>query len=438
MLTTRAVVISLVTLVALSVVGVVIGLMQPPDSGGLARDSYGTRAYGHRALYEILTELGVPAERGLVPPDSLRRDDVCLVLWNPDRGMIQLEPAHLAKVAEWVCGGGKVIVAPPNRVSSAPVVTVPRKKQETSALNELGLPEVVLSSVDPRSDSSATVVPRPARQTGATKASSYVPTEKPRDLCAVQTQASGCLAAGGEAVRTLIVPAEELSVIDVTQGPQPAGTVSYQESDGTVRTLAAVYALGDGEITVVAEPSLFRNDCIGRADNAVLAVSLFHRAGRRAVFDEFYHGLTVRGNPAWLLTRQPYGLCAAMLVLACLLWAWREGVHLGPPLPEKTPGRRTLREYVDAMANLFYRNGCHAFVLREVRDGVLWAVRKRLGLGPRSAHVADVARALARRDAAAAESLEQGAAAAETVLSGKNPPTETFVIPAARKLSQCL
>lgn len=453
MLTARSVIIAVVTVAVLSLIGVVINLAQPPGSGGFGADSYGTRAHGHRALYEVLEELRLPLERGLVPPDGLLRQNVCLVFWNPDHDMVQLEPQHLAKVAEWVRAGGKVVVAPPPKLKRQPLLPTPRAvpyAREVSLLGELGLPGLEVTWYDPQPPAAGpaggALSPAPSRPRKGRAAAPVVqpkttlglPQQKEREFCTLPVTGDGSLKDLGGAVSTLQVPKEDLHVLTKDSGPVPAGRVFHAESDGTVRTLAAVYRVGDGEITVVSDPTLFLNDCLARGDNAVLAAHLFHRLGRPLIFDEFYHGLTVRGNPAWLLTKHPYGLLFGMLVLAWFLWAWRAALHLGPPLRDRPAARRTMREYVEAMAGLFYRNGCRTFVLREVRDGTLWLLRKRLGLSPKLETADDLSRILGRKDPQAAARLSAAATEAELVLKGRKPATEMAVVQAARKIGQCL
>ena len=68
MLTARSVVIVTVTIAVLSILIAGVSLLQEPDSGGRGSDSYGTAARGHRAIFEILSDLNVPAQRLLVPP----------------------------------------------------------------------------------------------------------------------------------------------------------------------------------------------------------------------------------------------------------------------------------------------------------------------------------------------------------------------------------
>ena len=129
------------------------------------------------------------------------------------------------------------------------------------------------------------------------------------------------------------------------------------EPEGEPETLAAVYAVGDGTITVLADPRLRKNRLVEHADNAVLISHLLADAQQPVVFDEFYHGLTVRGNPLWLLSRFPYGYSAASVLAATVLvGSGGQARFLGPPLSPRPASRRPDREYVDAMARLLNRS----------------------------------------------------------------------------------
>ncbi|MHC4200386.1 MAG: DUF4350 domain-containing protein, partial [Planctomycetota bacterium] len=253
----------------------------------------------------------------------------------------------------------------------------------------------------------------------------------------------------GGSVSSLKVPADDLCVIGPASKPEPSGRVFLLSETGVEYDLVATYALGDGEIVVVSDPELFLNRSIAEQDNAVLAVNLLGRTGRRAlsgssngvgraVFDEFYHGLTIRGNPVWLLTRHPYGLFVALLAAATALWVWRERVNLGPPLPASAARRRNIGEYVDAMARLFHRSGHRRFILREIRGGTLWALRRRLHLGPDHETPEDVAKALARRDPEAAEALRSASAGVDAILREQEEPGLRALVRAAEEMTRCL
>jgi hypothetical protein len=260
----------------------------------------------------------------------------------------------------------------------------------------------------------------------------------PRATHLVSVSADGELADLNSPVGALEVPQNNLLVIDSASSPAAAGRVVARTSSGEVRTLVALYSVGKGRIVVVSDADLFLNRSIAKNDNAVLAAHLFARFGRPIVFDEFYHGLTVRGNPVWLLMHYPYGLIAALVVLVSAMWAWRGAVSLGPPLRETLARRRTLREYVDAMANMFHRGNCRTFLLREVRDGTLWALRKKLHLGPRQENVEDVARALRRKSPEKADRLLDAITSLNNLLVDAAQPKAEPAVEAARKVTECL
>ena len=67
MLTGRSVLIFAIILAVLSLLGMVVSLMQPPDREGLGSDSYGTRARGYKAVFDLLEELKAPSGEKFVP-----------------------------------------------------------------------------------------------------------------------------------------------------------------------------------------------------------------------------------------------------------------------------------------------------------------------------------------------------------------------------------
>ena len=115
MLTARNFVALTIVIAVVSLAWACLELAQPPDSGGMGRDSYGTRAQGQRGLFEILTDLGIPVERILGPPTAVVGREVTLVLWKPQPDLVQVEPAYLHALARWVENGGRVVVAPDGR-----------------------------------------------------------------------------------------------------------------------------------------------------------------------------------------------------------------------------------------------------------------------------------------------------------------------------------
>ena len=416
MLTARSVIIFSVVLVCLVMTGVLIELFQPPDSGGNGRDSYGTTASGHRAIFELLTEMNVPADRGLVPPSSLIKEkDVTMIFWGADPQIIAAEPSFLNQMRDWIKNGGKVIVAigqtpPPLFRGMRPKLG----KEDATILQELGLPDVT------------------------TMLSLLVTDGNPGQFHNFDVKSEGALDYLNPLVKELAAPAQVFQEMETEGKRKPDGSLFHEKKDGTRHTLACLYKVEKGEVLVVSDAALFSNVVIAKKDNAVLAAHLLTSTGKPLVFDEFYHGLTIRGNPAWLMTRQPYGLLMGVMIFAALIWAWRESVRLGPSLDESSVTRRSIGEYLQAMAGLFHRGDCRQYTMRELKEGILWTLSRRLGMARGKENVNDVAAVLARKHPESAEKLKKSVEQIDSMLQGKTPATELFAVKAARQITECL
>ena len=456
MLSSRSVILLVITLAVVSLFGMILSLAAPPDQGGLGRNTYGTHIYGQRGVYDLLNELQRPVRRGLVPPSALVKDDVCIVFWDSDPAMVRLEPGHLRAVKEWLGAGGHVILAPAHRQKNFKFLPqgTSMLERDTSLLGELGLPDVVATRL---LKLEGQLTRRPTRHSANGDDESDDDEENGRGFeqlekiitravtappqAIVPVAASGSLDYLQPSVARVSLAESQLQVLEAPAegAPAPSGALTATLSDGNLYTLAAAYPVGRGDVTVISDPELFANISLSKdADNAVLAAKLFTRSGEAVVFDEFYHGLTIRGNVFWLLTRPGYGLLFAMLCLAVGLWVWREAINLGPPLPQKAVTRRSVGEYVDAMARLFSRGNAQLAAIRQVRDGVLWSVARRLGIRTKSEDLAHISAVLERRDARAAERLRAACAGADALLTGSRVPSEVNIVKTMEQLRQCL
>jgi len=424
----------------------------PPDSDGLGLDSYGTRRHGLRALYETLEGLRIPVRRGLAPTTASLSADSRVVIWAPDKGPVAIEPEYLRLVGEWVELGGAVVFAP-SRADSTYAFNLRATPKDTgfvsdlSAIEALGLPEVELETVEVARNASP---PRGTREARATRGEDDPGTrsavsgifgkrrDTPEAYSTIRVTADGTLGGLRAQVTALHVPAEGLRVLDPASRPAPMGRILYADGTGAEHVLAAVFRRGAGTITVVADPALFLNRSIARADNSVLAVGLLAGGGRTVVLDEFYHGLTIRGNPAWLLTRHPYGLVVVLLLLASLIWVWRARRALGPPVPPPGRSRRSVVEYVEAMARLFHRSGHNRFILNEVRKGVLWTLRGKSHLPHGVEDPGRIAAALERRDPEAAARFRKAIDGAAPLLQGRRGPAAGNMARSAKELCSCV
>ncbi|MFQ5682716.1 MAG: DUF4350 domain-containing protein [Candidatus Binatia bacterium] len=449
MLTSRNVIISVFIIVLLSVLGMIIHLVQPPDSGGMGEDSYGTRAYGQRALYELLQELAIPVERGLVPPSEVVHREVTLLFLKPDPRVIRAEPEYLRRVGHWIQTGGNVVIAPAKAVLSKKNSGTSHRSNpvfETSfALKELGLSKVSLEIIpqggqDPGRVSRGVHKKHFANGTEKERLWSWrLPHRRLPVMRTISVEADGDLAYFENGVTSLRLPRAELQIVSSAAISGASGRIFRRTPKGAEHTLLALYHLGKGQVVVVSDPAILTNLSIAEADNSVLVAHLLARFGRPVVFDEFYHGLTIRGNPFWLATRYPYGLFVGLLVMVSGLWAWRNAIYLGPPLGERLTRRRTLREYVEAMANVFQRADCGAFVLRELRNGALWALGCSMHLSPKEANVEAVARSMSRKRPEDAAQLLGAVAEIDALLKGgRRRLKERAVVRAVKRLTQCL
>jgi hypothetical protein len=459
MLTARNFVVLTIIVAVVSLAWACFELLQPPDSGGMGSDSYGTRVHGQRGLFEILRDLGTPVERILAPPTTVVGREVTLVLWKPIPDLVQAEPAYLHDLSRWVENGGRIVVAPDGkRAAPRPVGLSGRREnvRELTVLGELGLATVSVTSINltpagkgPQADSTGLAPDGQAPQDAADRnefndddlrrlGELLRGTARPIITRPVTVKATGVLSSLRELVSTIEVPEENMQVVNVGTSA-PDGTITFQAPAGGEQVLAAVYRRGKGEVVVVGSPEIAENHLIARYDNSVLAVQLLAAPNRPVVFDEFYHGLTIRGNPLWLFTQQGYAATTLCFLTLIGLWIWREAVFLGPPLAPEAQSRRSIGEYVDAMARFLNRgNSSQAFLLREVRSGVLRAVRDELHLPPSRDHVDELAAVLARRDPRRARQLVEAMSTLDAALARNKVLKESVAVDLYKRMSHCL
>ena len=415
MLTPRNAIIAASLLFACYVLSSVLSSLTPPGSKGSGADSYGTGREGGRALIELLAELGVPVERWTEPRHKDLPLDASLLLMTPDPVLIRTEPEPLRRAAEWVRAGGRVVVAPGfldgSTESQLDRLSEELEHYDANLLETLGLEDV---SVD-------------------LMLSSDVPENAPPDddelvLSTVAKSSTGPaadrldqLVTLGAALPEVLWDEEERTTLWETR---------ILDADGYERVLGTAFGVGAGEVVILSDETLVSNVTLPRGSNALWLVDILTSGSRRRVIvDEFYHGLNVRGNAWWLLTKRPYACLALCGLLLLGLWSWRQGVLLGPPLADRTPTRRDIGEYIDAVGRFFLRGrDANRFLLAEVRGGVWRRLSEEFGLPPGQDDVERLAAAVQRRDVDRAEKVraafpngdalaQQSKASAEAVFS---------------------
>jgi hypothetical protein len=444
LLSARNLILASAAVLVLSVLGMCISMLRPVDSDGLARDSYGTRDGGYRALVDILEELGIKASRSVSPPQPDPDDRHTLVMLDPNARLVAVGPKYAQALRKWVEAGGRIVVTPSISRGLAPWMSNNSSEDDAAVdiLDALGLGEQVSAGVgsnaDPEADSAK--VNGPSGDIFSDEDWPLWdgrPSAPPRETGVMLT---GTLAPLKEHVREIAIPGDSIRTL-IAKPKDLAGSLTYPsaEKNGDPHLLVAVFKRGAGEIVVIADPGVMSNQLIARSDNSVLAVNLLSPRGDDVVFDEFYHGLAVRGNPFYLLTRRGFAAATIGLLLVIGTLAWRLAVFLGPPLADSKAKRRDIGEYVSAMA-AFFSGGrdSRRFIVQEVRDGVLRQICREVRLPMDTLDVETIMAALSRHDRNRAERLAAAIREADTGLSARGDYPQSGFLPIMQRLASCL
>lgn len=456
LLSARNLILAAAAVLVLSVVGSCLSMLRPNDSDGLARDSFGVTGDGYRALLETLEALNVPVARNLAPPRPSDTSDETLVLLRPDPMLVGHGPRYLRAILDWVEAGGRLAVAPTdwNRHWARQYTQSNPNKSPTEhdILKLLGVADQIeLEEYVPDDNASLTAspsTPSPSTNDESTfseKLSGFF-AEKSFNTTLEPATCSGSLAPLAADVAKLALPAEVVTALKVKPDVELTGAITarapqrfHQYYSNEQLTLIALIPSGQGEIVIVSDPLLLANAYLAKADNSVLAARLLSPNGERVIFDEFYHGLAVRGNALYLLTRPGFAAVTLGLLAVVGVWTWRKAVFLGPPLEDAEPSRRDIGQYIDAMGAFLGRGPDHRrFLVRETRDGVLQQLCQELRLPPDTASVDTILAALVRRDPERADSLRRTLQQIDATLADRREYPKSDYLPAMQKLAGCL
>ncbi|MBI5543829.1 MAG: DUF4350 domain-containing protein [Deltaproteobacteria bacterium] len=182
------------------------------------------------------------------------------------------------------------------------------------------------------------------------------------------------------------------------------------------RAVAMAFWHGEGRVVALSAPDLASNRALARADNARLWSSLLTAVASSGPieFDEFHHGFTGERSISGYAAR--HGLHWAVLQLLLALWVWIAAQRrFGRARPASDEVRLAGADYLWAMARIYRQGGHRLHVVKALLEGLLRALGRKAGLGPR-ATVGEVVRALNRRGrpdlARALSAAEAGAAGA--------------------------
>ena len=441
MIRIRYIVGALAVLVALNIGWQLYQTWREPSPREFMPTSYSGLAAGYRALYELLETLGPAPERTITPPSLHVDEDTRLLLLEPQLLALELEKAYLKELEDWLEQGGEAVLLTPRLVS--PML------RDASALRELSdEPE----ASEEEGEDEVTVQERLRRMTHAQTLEMIGEPEMPERFGLTELHIAGEWAPftlfdpefvpmtsgfhvpelyelyrpsmGAYDVR--FTGAWEHLGSDVRELTLTLNDIPHIKGEGLDRALAAIevrphgakddtewltvgakFPKGSGAVTLISDPLMLRNQGLIETDNAVLGYYLAAGSGqRRPLLDEYYKGALEQGNPFVLLGLYPYGVMALGAAVASALLAWRLGISFGPPKPPPPPSRRHIRDYVDAMALLFFRGQKHRFVVETCRAGTLDQLREELHL-PHGVSEGSILGRLARRDPKRAEELHE-------------------------------
>jgi uncharacterized protein DUF4350 len=443
MITARNVTVVIVAAMVVGMIASVVSALLPPSARTYAPHSFSGRGIGYRGVYELLASLDVPVRRHEGAPTELFAGDARVVLLEPDMWGLEVERAYLKQMEAWVTEGGEVVIVTPRLGASE----MERMLRTGRVLEE--------DEDDPLYHAFGKEQLRERLGIGALKiepeyeewrgmysewGDSFVQVaggrvRAPDTYYAVE--ATGELAYLEELIDELALPDSKLAHFVGPALDDADGVLRVTRRNREPRAVAAVFRHEYGKVLLVSEPALFTNLGLGESDNAVAAYHLAVGSGARpVVIDEFYHGAMAQGNQFVLLAYFPYSVIGALIFLAALVWAWAQGVRFGPPADPAPPTRRNILEYVDAMAQLFWRGRKSRFVLQTCREGVLAEIGRELLLPPGTATDVVLAR-LERVEPGRAARLGAALRAVDTVLLMEGPLSVANVEQLQGELARC-
>jgi hypothetical protein len=350
-----------------------------------------TNQWGTKAFRQLCSHFGLQGKTWKQPLFALPAEARLIVLLNPFK---PFEPNEIARLEEWVEQGGHLILAvrdaEPNHVQR----NVVRLDGNHALLAWLGL-----------------AIKRVTWK-GNTENVDGCPWEgyQIRSVESLEPAEFVTLATRAEVTRHLRERGAKSEALQNLPPVAPVRTLGVFRVGGNVLGLSL--ALGRGRVDVLADVNILSNASIGKADNALLGAALCLRdAPGEALFDEYHHGMgAAEYSPS---ARSKHVLVSALwLFLASLaLYSLFEMTRMGKAHVWKEGSRRSVAEYVRAVAWLYQRADQRKAVLLTLAAAVrrAWAIR--LGISHQSSPQ-QFALAARNRRLAVATSLERALAAA--------------------------
>lgn len=195
----------------------------------------------------------------------------------------------------------------------------------------------------------------------------------------------------------------------------PAAVPLVAEAAGAV---ISTYTVGRGRIIAIADPTIFTNRLLGKADNAQLAVSLLGAGPSVTVaFDEFVHGYG-RTESAWLVLPSPLRVALILTGVLCLIALAGSAIRFVPAAAAPLVRDPNSAAYLVSLARLLRRGRASTRALADLIDATFAAIARSFGL-PAHADAAMLASLAAHRAGAPARIRELAAMRARPAVDSK-------------------
>jgi hypothetical protein len=309
---------------------IALGPASNTSAPGLSASSHASGEGGALALHRWLDTLGYDVGRiqyAEFAPDP--EADLMLVLGPTERYTRE----EAAAVAEWVAGGGTLVVADGREGAFGMAANLlDAFELDVAALPDGGLQEQA-----------------PALQ----------PVLGEPPVLRIEARAAA-------AIRT-----ERADVARLAGSETAPVLVGLQHGEGYVYASSAVHPL--------------TNAGLGRADNAALMLNILRRvpAGGRVVFDEYHHGFVGQPSMRSLLLSTPWGWAILYAAAVGAVYLALTGRRFGRPVPlREEAGRRSSAEYLESLAGLLRRAGKSDYLRAHYRASFKRRLARLHGLNP--------------------------------------------------------
>ncbi len=344
-----------VTVFAILVLGS-IALAFSEDGRLRTATSFGTISGGHRALFDVLTGLGVPVARSYEPHGAGPTDRPLWFIepWYLCRtGDPEAEPAYAAALEGFLRRGGSAVVF-------------------LAAQWRLSAPE-------PDACDSLAGTPVPGRLFPM-EVSGSDPGDHERDVRDEEGRGFFPGEAISQTIDTLLADASRtLEVPELATFVETLGWTPRAHLDGEPFLLER--AVHGGRLFVVADGSFLQNRWLDGGEGVLFAVDLVRALGAPRI-DEAAHGMRLAESGVRVLARAGTVPVFVGLVVLGGLWAWR---HAAVPqaLPDEDPSvAPALETFVAGLTTLYGRSRDWSQLAERYRKLSLDRIRAHFGLAP--------------------------------------------------------